>query len=152
MFDAFIGGDKRGGFGGINPEDIDGIIELYQASYLAFPDETMLDRARAFSIETLAQMMPLMVPKQREIVEGVLLDLPLHWGAPRLHAIRSLKRGRKNNSNDDNNYSINPSILELATVDFNLVQSVHRAELVKITMCVVDLEERVISWMFGWCI
>lgn len=95
----------------------------------------MLDRARAFAIENLKELMPSMGPSQRERIGGVLLDLPMHWRAPRLQAIWSLKeREHCNNGGDDGESCwIDPSVLQLARVDFNLVQAVHRGELLKIT-------------------
>lgn len=133
VFSAFR--DDKGGFKAANPKDIDGFIALYEASYLAFPGEAMLDRARAFAIEKLKELMPSLGPSQRERIGGVLLDLPMHWRAPRLQAIWSLKEKEhcNNGGGDDESCWIDPSVLQLARVDFNLVQAVHRGELVKIT-------------------
>ncbi|KAL5198750.1 hypothetical protein ABZP36_002262 [Zizania latifolia] len=111
--------------------DVDALISLYEASYLAFPGETMLDEARAFAVETLKEMtrVPSSVsePRQRERIDGILSGcLPLHWRAPRLQALWSLKQQHCEDDNED-------GILQLAADDFNLVQSVHRRELERIT-------------------
>uniref|UniRef100_A0ACD5TM43 Uncharacterized protein n=4 Tax=Avena sativa TaxID=4498 RepID=A0ACD5TM43_AVESA len=125
ILSAFL--DGAGDLEATNPSlDRDGLVALYEASYLAFPGEAMLDRARAFAIEKLQELIPSMKPYQREKVRGVLLDLPLHWRAPRLQAVRSLKEHR-----GDRN--IDPSILQLAALDFNQVQAVHRSELLEMT-------------------
>ncbi|KAG0541294.1 hypothetical protein BDA96_02G003700 [Sorghum bicolor] len=115
--------------------DSDGVLALYQASYLAFPGpgETVLDQARALAIGKRAAgrrdddddsdctRLPLPLP------------LPLHWTAPRLQAMWSLK-----GKGDDHNHNkkvavVDPAILQLAQVDFNLVQALHRRELAEVT-------------------
>uniref|UniRef100_A0ACD5VCP1 Uncharacterized protein n=1 Tax=Avena sativa TaxID=4498 RepID=A0ACD5VCP1_AVESA len=110
-------------------DDSNGLIALYEASYLAFPGEAMLDRARALAIEKLQELIPSMKPDQREKTRAILLDLPLHWRAPRLQTLRSLEEHR---GRGDRNI-IDPSILQLAALDFNLVQAVHRSELLEVT-------------------
>jgi hypothetical protein len=108
-----------------NPSlDSDGLVALYEASYLAFPGEAILDRARAFAIKKLQELMPSMNPYKREKVSDVLLNLPLHWRASRLQTVWSLQ---------DHSGDIDPSILQLAVLDFNLVQAVHRSELLEMT-------------------
>ncbi|KAM0927751.1 hypothetical protein ACQ4PT_002662 [Festuca glaucescens] len=123
--------------GAVNPSlDINGFLALYEASYLVFPGEVMLDRARAFAIKKLQELMPSMKPYQREKVSPILLDLPLHLRAPRLQTIWSLEDHRDSIDNGRDGEScrnIDPSILQLVALDFNLVQAVHRAELVEVT-------------------
>ncbi|KAM3297617.1 hypothetical protein ACQJBY_039503 [Aegilops geniculata] len=123
MLSAFR--DENGDFKAANPKDIDGFVALHEASYLAFPGEAMLDEARAFAVKKLEQLMPSMfisMERQR--------DLPLQWRVPRLQAIWSLKQ---HGYNDERHLSMDPSVLQLAVVDFNLVQAVHGAELVEVT-------------------
>lgn len=123
--------DDSGDFKAANPKDIDAFIALHEASYLAFPGEAVLDDARAFTIKKLEELMPSMSnsmgPASQTERQG---DLPLHWRVPRLQAIWSLKQHAYN---DERHLSMAPSILQLAAVDFNLVQAVHGAELVEVT-------------------
>lgn len=94
--------------------------------FLAFPGEAMLNTARAFAIDRLQQqMMP------SSMVGGSYFqeDLPLHWRAPRLQAIRSLKHHRSDCSGDE----IASCIMQLAAEDFDRVQAVHQSELVELT-------------------
>ncbi|KAF0931485.1 hypothetical protein E2562_004607 [Oryza meyeriana var. granulata] len=100
-----------------NKKDVDGLISLYEASYLAFPGETMLDEARAFAMESLKE--------SSERIDGVLSGLPLHWRAPRLQALWSLKQQHEHG--DD------MIVRQLAAADFNLVQCVHGGELERMT-------------------
>ncbi|KAM0876373.1 hypothetical protein ACQ4PT_036218 [Festuca glaucescens] len=123
--------DGTGDLEAANPSlDSDGLVALYEASYLAFPGEAMLDRARTFAVKRLQELMPSMKPYQREKVRDVLLDLPLHWRAPRLQTIRSLEEHCGDETCRD---IIDPSVLQLAVLDFNLVQAVHRSELLEVT-------------------
>ncbi|OQU88291.1 hypothetical protein SORBI_3002G002300 [Sorghum bicolor] len=113
--------------------DSDGVLALYQASYLAFPGpgETVLDQARALAIGKRAA-------GRRDDDDDsdctrLPLPLPLHWTAPRLQAMWSLK-----GKGDDHNHNkkvavVDPAILQLAQVDFNLVQALHRRELAEVT-------------------
>ncbi|KAK1696197.1 hypothetical protein QYE76_012894 [Lolium multiflorum] len=125
--------DGTGDLEAANPSlDSDGLVALYEASYLAFPGEAMLDRARAFAVKRLQELMPSMKPFQREKIRDVLLDLPLHWRAPRLQTIRSLEEHRGDLYETCRDI-IDPSVLQLAVLDFNLVQAVHRSELLEVT-------------------
>jgi hypothetical protein len=125
--------DSTGDLEAANPSlDSDGLVALYEASYLAFPGEAMLDRARAFAVKRLQELMPSMKPYQREKIRDVLLDLPPHWRAPRLQTIQSLEEHRGDEYETCRDM-IDPSVLQLAVLDFNLVQAVHRSELLEVT-------------------
>ena len=129
MLSAFR--DENGDFKAANPKDIDAFVALHEASYLAFPGEAMLNEARAFAVKKLEELMPsmstFMGPASQTERQG---DLPLHWKVPRLQATWSLKQ---HGYNEESHLSIDPSIRQLAAVDFNLVQAVHGAELVEVT-------------------
>ncbi|CAM0905162.1 unnamed protein product [Alopecurus aequalis] len=133
MFNAFS--DGNGDLEAASPcsVDVDGFIALYEASYLAFPqEETMLDRAREYAIKKLQELMPSTEHYQREKVRAVLLDLPLHWRAPRLQTAWSLKEHR-DNWESCGCRSIDSSIRQMAALDFNQVQAMHRSELLEVT-------------------
>lgn len=132
MLSAFS--DGTGNLEAANPSlEIDGFMALYEASYLAFPGEVALDRARAFAIKKLQELMPSMKPYQRGKVRAVLLDLPLHWRSPRLQAVWSLKEQSHNGGGDESCRNVEPSVLQLAAWDFNQVQAAHRSELLEVT-------------------
>ncbi|PUZ68148.1 hypothetical protein GQ55_2G001900 [Panicum hallii var. hallii] len=101
----------------VGSDDDDGLLALYEASYLAFPGETELEEARAFAVQSLAA-------RGGGIAAG---HLPLHWRAPRLQAMWSLHEEQAGADDDDDD------ILQLARVDFNLVQALHRRELAEVT-------------------
>nr|CAB3451642.1 unnamed protein product [Digitaria exilis] len=87
---------------------------LYEASYLAFPGETVLDEARALAVQSLP-------------AAYVQQQLPLHWTAPRLQAMWSLTKQQQAGDYETQ------IVRELARTDFNLVQSLHRRELAEVT-------------------
>ncbi|KAM0880294.1 hypothetical protein ACQ4PT_033671 [Festuca glaucescens] len=64
--------DGTGDLEAANPSlDRDGLVALYEASYLAFPGEAMLDRAREFAVKKLQELMPSMKPYHRETLREV---------------------------------------------------------------------------------
>jgi hypothetical protein len=103
--------------------DSDALLALYQASYLAFPGDTVLDQARAFAVGKLAAR------DDSDLCTHLSSTLPLHWRAPRLQAMWSLIKDDDHN----NKVAVDPAILQLAQVDFNLVQALHRRELAEVT-------------------
>lgn len=108
--------------------DSDGLLALYQASYLAFPGETELDQARAFAVAKLAGRRD--DGSADSCPSPTHLSLPLHWTAPRLQAMWSLKDQVERGRPDHQDQAI---ILQLAQLDFNLVQALHRRELAEVT-------------------
>ncbi|KAK3124523.1 hypothetical protein QOZ80_7BG0587790 [Eleusine coracana subsp. coracana] len=105
---------------------MDGLFAAYEASYLAFPGEPVLDDARALAVERLRE---LQVPSFVGHGRRERRQLPLHWRPPRLQAMWSLQRF----CDDGDCRLVDPSVLQLSKVDFNLTQAVHREELVQIT-------------------
>jgi hypothetical protein len=62
MLSAFC--DVTGDLEAANPSlDSDGLIAVYEASYLAFPGEAMLDRARALAIKKLQEALHETLPE-----------------------------------------------------------------------------------------
>ncbi|KAJ4981080.1 hypothetical protein NE237_031917 [Protea cynaroides] len=101
--------------------DIIGMLSLYDASYLGTEGESILDEARDFSKRHLEDIKDY---KDSNVVTQVnhSLEVPLHWRMLRpetrwyIHAYQGLE-------------DMNPIILELAKLDFNMVQAVHQRDL-----------------------
>ncbi|KAH7675713.1 (+)-alpha-terpineol synthase protein [Dioscorea alata] len=104
--------DEKGSFRVSLQNDVQGLLSLYEASFLGFDGENTLEEARDFTTEHLLNLMPFMHPHLKHIVERSL-ELPLHWRTPRLEA-RWYIHQYKNSEN------MNPSLLLLAKLDFNL--------------------------------
>ena len=105
-------------------KDVQGLLSLYEASFLGFDGEETLEEARDFTTKHLVNLIPCMHPHLKEKVQRSL-ELPLHWRTPRLEARWYIDRYERSRN-------MNPSLLQLAKLDFNLVQSTHQKELKKV--------------------
>ncbi|KAH1091899.1 hypothetical protein J1N35_019156 [Gossypium stocksii] len=121
IFSGFM--DEMGNFKSSLCEDCKGLLNLYEASYLSMEGEAILDIARDFAAKQLQQYL-----KQKKLDEYVrmlvehALELPLHWRVSRLEARWFIDVYEKREER-------NPMLLELAKLDFNIVQAVHQDDL-----------------------
>ncbi|KAK8583762.1 hypothetical protein V6N13_109159 [Hibiscus sabdariffa] len=115
--------DEMGNFSASLCEDCKGLLSLYEASYLSVEDEGVLDTARGFAAEQLRRHLEQDVLDEhlRKLVEHAL-ELPLHWRVSRLEARWFIDLYEKREER-------NPMLLELAKLDFNIVQAVHQDDL-----------------------
>ncbi|KAI3748372.1 hypothetical protein L6452_11397 [Arctium lappa] len=106
-------------------EDIVGMLNLYEASFLATPDENILDEAREFTCKCLKEKLEkksINVDESRSMLVSRALELPLHWTIQRFEAIWFIETYRRRSD-------MKPSLLELAELDFNIVQGIHQEDL-----------------------
>ncbi|MBA0739442.1 hypothetical protein Gogos_012715 [Gossypium gossypioides] len=121
VFSGFM--DEMGNFKSSLREDCKGLLNLYEASHLCMEGEGILDIARDFAAKQLQQYL-----KQKKVDEYVrmlvehALELPLHWRVSRLEARWFIDVYEKREER-------NPMLLELAKLDFNIVQAVHQDDL-----------------------
>ncbi|CAL5435391.1 unnamed protein product [Camellia sinensis] len=103
-------------------EDTKGLLYFYDASYLSIDGESLLDEARDFTTRNLKENL-----KRKDIDQNLAmlvrhsLEFPLHWRVQRLEArwfIDVYERRQDMNS----------VLLELAKLDFNMVQAIHQQE------------------------
>ncbi|KAJ4783019.1 Pinene synthase [Rhynchospora pubera] len=118
MFNNFL---DNGTFKPVLQKDTKGLLSLYEASFLAFEGEELLDKARVFSSKHLTETKPALSPYLKGKVDHTL-ELPLHWRAPRLEARWSIDQYER----DD---AFEPKLLQLAKLDFDRVQAVHQGEI-----------------------
>ncbi|KAL6987008.1 lysase [Sarracenia purpurea var. burkii] len=117
--------DETLNFKACNFEDIKGLLQLYEASYLSFEGESILEEARDFSTKILKHSLKIKKDIDDEdlvVLVRHALELPLHWRMPRLEArwfIDVYKRRP----------DMNHTILQLAQLDFNMVQAIHQEDL-----------------------
>ncbi|KAF3325415.1 Alpha-terpineol synthase [Carex littledalei] len=119
IFSSFL--DNNGTFKPILQKDIKGLLSLYEASFLAFDGEELLDKARVFSSKHLTEAKPTLDLYQKGRVAHTL-ELPLHWRAPRLEARWFIDHYER----DD---ELEPKLLQFGILHFNRVQTVHQGEI-----------------------
>ncbi|MBA0649921.1 hypothetical protein Goklo_017428, partial [Gossypium klotzschianum] len=104
-------------------QDYKGLLNLYEASYHLLEGETMLENARELAAKLLKQCLKENNDNQYlwMLVEHAL-ELPLHWRIPRFEAGWFIDVYEKNKEK-------NPILLELAILDYNIVQSMHQDDL-----------------------
>ncbi|RWR97840.1 terpene synthase 10-like protein isoform X1 [Cinnamomum micranthum f. kanehirae] len=115
--------DEGGGLITSVTEDINGILSLYEASHLAYQGETLLLECRTFTctyLKAIKESVDIMLANKL----GHALELPLHWRTQRLEALWYLNIY-------ENEENMNPTLLELAKLDFNMVQATHQRDLRK---------------------
>ncbi|KAI8562099.1 hypothetical protein RHMOL_Rhmol03G0008300 [Rhododendron molle] len=121
VFDNFT--DETGHFKASPCDDIKGMLYLYEASFLSFRDESKLEEAKDFATKNLKQYLERKdIDQDLALLVRHALELPLHWRMPRLEArwFIDLCERRPN---------MNPTLLELTKLDFNMVQATHQEDL-----------------------
>ncbi|KAK7263561.1 hypothetical protein RJT34_31153 [Clitoria ternatea] len=109
--------DQNGNLKASLSEDVKGMLSLYEASFLSYEGEQILDEAKSFTSFHLRR-----VDEDRNnsgiLLEQVnhALDLPLHLRIQRLEARWYVESYAKR-------MDANPVLLEAAILDFNIVQS-----------------------------
>ncbi|KAJ9540447.1 hypothetical protein OSB04_026953 [Centaurea solstitialis] len=105
-------------------EDIVGMLNLYEASFHATQDENILDEAREFTTKCLKEKLEKnkIVDESTSTLVSHALDLPLHWMIQRFEAIWFIETYKKRSN-------MKPALLELAVLDFNIVQGIHQEDL-----------------------
>nr|AIE41600.1 camphene synthase [Artemisia annua] len=103
-------------------EDTLGLLNLYEASYHSFEDENILDEARAFTKKYLQGSLGKIDDQYLSSLTSRALDMPLHWRIARVETIWFMEAYEKRSG-------MNPTVLDLAKLDFNMVQAVHQEDL-----------------------
>lgn len=117
--------DKNGKFKDNIAEDVRGLLSLYEASFLGFEGENILDEAREFTTMHLKNIKDKTDPITTEEVNHAL-ELPFHRRVERLEARRSIESYSKTGE-------LNQALLTLAKIDFNTVQALYQRDLQDVT-------------------
>ncbi|OMO57318.1 hypothetical protein CCACVL1_25843 [Corchorus capsularis] len=123
VFKQFM--DRDGKFMDNLREDVSGLLSLYEASYLGFPEEVILEEAYNFSSESLSSMvMKVDEMISSEIVEMIQesLDFPLHLRFPWTESRYFIHIYQRDEAMDS-------TLLEFAKLNYNILQSVYLKEL-----------------------
>ena len=101
---------------------VKGMLSLYEASFLIIEGEEELYKAGKFAMEYLRNVETcLLSPQLVQDIEHAN-EMPLHWRMSRLHTRWFIKAYERQEN-------VNPILLDLAKLDFNIVQSIHKVEL-----------------------
>ena len=124
VFNSFM---ERESFKACLCDDTKGMLALYEASFLSIEGENILDEARDFSKKHLQEF----VKKNKDqnistVAVSHALELPLHWRILRVEARWFIDVYR---SKED----MNPTLLKLAELDFNMVQATHQEDLKQVS-------------------
>ncbi|CAK9178940.1 unnamed protein product [Ilex paraguariensis] len=113
--------DHHGDFVEDLQNDVKGLLSLYEASFLAFEGENLLEEVKSFTMIHLEDIKGYV---DKSLVEKInhSLELPLHRRMCRLEARWYIDVYSKNKE-------ANQSLLELAVLDFNMVQSTLQSDL-----------------------
>nr|ACN67535.1 beta-caryophyllene synthase [Mikania micrantha] len=127
--------DKHGDFKESLINDDEEMVELYEATSLRVRGEVVLDEAFEFTRNHFAN-----IAKEPRCSNATLsthiqvaLETPLHKRIPRLDALRYIRFYEKQASH-------NESLLKLAKLGFNLLQSLHRSELSQVSKWWKDVD------------
>ncbi|XVF88976.1 hypothetical protein PTKIN_Ptkin19aG0094700 [Pterospermum kingtungense] len=103
-------------------QDFLGMLNLYEASDLLVEGETVLENARDLAAEHLKECLKQNQDQYSSMLADHALELPLHRRAQRLEArwyidVYKMKEDK------------NPIILELAVLNYNIIQALHQEDL-----------------------
>uniref|UniRef100_A0A0D9W3J5 Terpene synthase N-terminal domain-containing protein n=1 Tax=Leersia perrieri TaxID=77586 RepID=A0A0D9W3J5_9ORYZ len=125
VFNKFKGDD--GTFSNELADDPRGLLSLYNAAHLFIHGEPELDEAISFArrhLESITQHNVLNAPLADQVKRA------LHWPRPRTHKRVEMVSYISEYDQEDGH---NPVLLELAKLDFNILQRVHLKELKEIS-------------------
>ncbi|KAJ4945397.1 hypothetical protein NE237_022051 [Protea cynaroides] len=113
--------DRKGSFKEELIKDVPGMLCLYEASYMRIHGEDILDEALVFTTTQLKSIVnDLKPPLATQVMHA--LKQPLHKGMPRLEARHYISVYQQVETR-------NETLLKLALLDFNSLQSIHKQEL-----------------------
>ncbi|CAA0836098.1 Tricyclene synthase- chloroplastic [Striga hermonthica] len=127
VFDAFKNENGDFDLSSLGTYNDKGLLELYEASFLSTAAEETLELAKEFTTNVLKSKIEL-INRAFEHDQYLFslarhsLEVPSHWRIPRLDA-RWFMDTYKTRPD------MNPLLLELAKLDFNIIQATHQQEL-----------------------
>ncbi|GMJ02858.1 terpene synthase 03 [Hibiscus trionum] len=122
VFDKFMDGDGK--FMGSLGDDVKGLLSLYEASFVGMADEHVLDEAMNFSVKHLLVLREKMDTRTGEQIRQSM-EYPQHWRMEWTEALDFIDI-YQNQTDDDETKSV---LLELAKLNFNILQSIYLKEL-----------------------
>ncbi|XP_077223203.1 beta-cubebene synthase-like [Tasmannia lanceolata] len=143
--------DEQGNFNSTIISDKRGLLSLYEAAYLSTQGEDVLDEAITFTRKHLKSDISHLDSKLATQIEHAL-EMPLWKSLPRLEHRHYISIYQPENKQND-------VLLELAKLDFNLLQSLHQMELKDLTRWWKEMDltgnmpfarDRIVELYFFW--
>ncbi|KAK8697558.1 hypothetical protein V6N13_113700 [Hibiscus sabdariffa] len=132
VFDKFMDGDGK--FMDSLGEDGKGLLSLHEASFLGMPEEHVLDEARSFSAKHLLVLREKMETRTGEHIRQSM-EYPRHWRMEWTEAREFI--GIYQSRRDD---TMSRGLLELAKLNYNILQSIYLKELQELVEWWKDLK------------
>ncbi|XP_077251447.1 alpha-terpineol synthase, chloroplastic-like [Tasmannia lanceolata] len=120
VFSGFM--DEKGNFMASLCEDIEGMLSLYEASYLGFEGEIVLDKVKAFTMRHLKDFKEKCLDKDQKRHVEHALEIPIHWRIPRLEARWYIETYVRDEDMD-------LLLFEFAKLDYNMVQAIDQTNI-----------------------
>ncbi|XP_031260215.1 (R)-limonene synthase 1, chloroplastic-like isoform X1 [Pistacia vera] len=120
VFNSFK--DTTGGFQAYLHDDIKAMLGLYEASYYGFEGESVMEEAWQFTSKYLKELDTKDIDQNIALQVKHALDLPIHWWIPRIDTRWFIDFYERREGK-------NHRLLELAKLDFNIVQGIHQEDL-----------------------
>ncbi|KAL2244876.1 UNVERIFIED_CONTAM: Trans-alpha-bergamotene synthase [Sesamum indicum] len=120
VFCSFM--EEDGNFMECLADDVKGILSLYEASFLSLEGEIILDLAKEFSTRHLSERLEQITEPSLADQVRHALELPLHWRVQKLEAKWFIHIY-------ESRFNANLILLELAKLDFNIVQAKYQDEI-----------------------
>ena len=120
--------DDKGNYKEKLYSDIKEMMSLYQASFFAKEGEKVLEMTRNLTTKHLTNFLECSKYDNSRLKEQVAhaLELPLNWRMQRLHTRWFIEQNKIDKQ-------IRPPLLELAVLDFNLIQNLYKKELKQVS-------------------
>ncbi|KAL4273056.1 hypothetical protein GQ457_13G008590 [Hibiscus cannabinus] len=125
--------DDKGSFKMSLTSDVKGLLELYEASHLSVHGELILEEALAFTCTHLESAERTGIEYPLSVQVSHARKRSIRKGIPRLEARRYISLYEDDGSHDK-------TLLKFAKLDFNILQSLHKEELSKISRWHKDLD------------
>lgn len=113
---------ENGSFKGCLCEDAKGVLSLYEAYYFSSEGESIMEDAWSFTSKILSENSGNIIDPILDMKVKHALELPLNWRMPRLEARWYIDLYARSNN-------MIPAVLELAKLDYNIVQGLYQEEL-----------------------
>lgn len=103
-------------------DDVKGVVSLYEASFLSVEGESIMDLARDVCTSHLKDRVEILGEEVRHA-----LEVPRHWRVQKLEAKWFIQHVYETRPD------ANPILLQLAKLDFNMVQSMYQDEIKRLS-------------------